>query len=33
MMAQSICLAAEIEEDDDEEEGEDDEQIISRTTH
>ena len=32
-MAQSICLAAEIEEDDDEEEGEDDEQIISRTTH
>ena len=32
MMAQSICLAAEVEEDD-EEEGEDDEQIISRTTH
>mgnify|MGYP003352625914 CR=1 FL=1 len=34
MMAQSICLAVEVNEDeDDEEEGEDDEQIISRTTH
>lgn len=32
MMAQSICLAVEVNEDDDEEE-EEDEQAISRTTH